>query len=238
MRSYLLLLFCATLYGSNFVLGSLLLQAFPALHLSAYRLVVSSVFLLIYLAATRHLTKITLRDSVYLVPFVLIGMLLHQVSFFTGLRTTDATTASLILFVSSDFYSAVCPLIFERTIYDPHGRRCDCRLRRRLPRRWTWRKLENCHHSRHLDHVCLYAGVIRIHYPDEKADGTYGRVGRNRVYDGVGLHFGIPGSGVERASRTGPAPLLVVGSLDRIGAAYSGLMRGHLEWTDSKSRRG
>ncbi|MET3549352.1 drug/metabolite transporter (DMT)-like permease [Paenibacillus favisporus] len=49
MRSYLLLLFCASLYGSNFVLGSLLLQAFPALHLSAYRHAVSSVFLLVYL---------------------------------------------------------------------------------------------------------------------------------------------------------------------------------------------
>lgn len=103
MRSYLLLLFCATLYGSNFVLGSLLLQAFPALHLSAYRLMVSAVFLLIYLIATHRLTKITSRDSVYLVPFTLIGMLLHQVSFFTGLRTTDATTASLILSLAPIF---------------------------------------------------------------------------------------------------------------------------------------
>ncbi|MGG4340710.1 DMT family transporter [Paenibacillus lautus] len=103
MRSYLLLLFCATLYGSNFVVGSLLLQAFPALHLSAYRLMVSAVFLLIYLIATHRLTKITSRDSVYLVPFALIGMLLHQVSFFTGLRTTDATTASLILSLAPIF---------------------------------------------------------------------------------------------------------------------------------------
>ncbi len=103
MRSYLLLLFCATLYGSNFVLGSLLLQAFPALHLSAYRLMVSSAFLLIYLIATRRLTKITVRDCVYLVPFVLVGMLAHQVSFFTGLRTTDATTASLILSLAPIF---------------------------------------------------------------------------------------------------------------------------------------
>ncbi|GIO32892.1 membrane protein [Paenibacillus albilobatus] len=113
MRSYLLLLFCATLYGSNFVLGSLLLQAFPALHLSAYRLMVSSVFLLIYLAATRRLTKITLRDSVYLVPFVLIGMLLHQVSFFTGLRTTDATTASLILSLAPIFTALFARLFLK-----------------------------------------------------------------------------------------------------------------------------
>lgn len=64
---------------------------------------VSAVFLLIYLIATHRLTKITSRDSVYLVPFALIGMLLHQVSFFTGLRTTDATTASLILSLAPIF---------------------------------------------------------------------------------------------------------------------------------------
>ncbi|WP_445667296.1 DMT family transporter [Paenibacillus sp. FSL K6-1230] len=116
MRTYWLLLLCATLYGSNFVLGSLLLQAFPALHLSAYRLMVSSVFLLVYLVATRRVMKITLRDSVYLVPFVLIGMLLHQVSFFTGLRTTDATTASLILSLAPIFTALFARLFLKETL--------------------------------------------------------------------------------------------------------------------------
>nr|WP_025679384.1 DMT family transporter [Paenibacillus massiliensis] len=116
MRTYWLLLLCATLYGSNFVLGSLLLQAFPALHLSAYRLIVSSVFLLIYLVTTRRLTKITLRDSVYLVPFVLIGMLLHQVSFFMGLRKTDATTASLILSLAPIFTALFARLFLKEPL--------------------------------------------------------------------------------------------------------------------------
>ncbi|CAH0119696.1 hypothetical protein PAE9249_02202 [Paenibacillus sp. CECT 9249] len=116
MRTYLLLLFCATLCGSNFVLGSLLLQAFPALYLSAYRLMVSSAFLLVYLVATRGMTKITLRDSVYLVPFVLIGMLLHQVSFFTGLRTTDATTASLILSLAPIFTALFARLFLKEPL--------------------------------------------------------------------------------------------------------------------------
>lgn len=116
MRTYWLLLLCATLYGSNFVLGSLLLQAFPALHLSAYRLMVSSVFLLVYLVATRRVTNITLRDSVYLVPFVLIGMLLHQVSFFMGLRTTDATTASLILSLAPIFTALFASLFLKEPL--------------------------------------------------------------------------------------------------------------------------
>ncbi|MGG4045006.1 DMT family transporter [Paenibacillus favisporus] len=109
MRSYLLLLFCASLYGSNFVLGSLLLQAFPALHLSAYRLAVSSMFLLLYLIGTRRLVRVSLRDAVYFIPYALVGMLLHQVTFFTGLRTVDATTASLILSLSP-----ICTALFAR----------------------------------------------------------------------------------------------------------------------------
>lgn len=113
MRIYLLLLLCATLYGSNFVFGSLLLREFPAMHLSAYRLAVSSVFLIGYLIMARRMIRLSSRDIVYLVPLALIGMLLHQVSFFTGLQTVDATTASLILSLSPIF-TAILARIFLR----------------------------------------------------------------------------------------------------------------------------
>ncbi|QOS79543.1 DMT family transporter [Paenibacillus sp. JNUCC31] len=113
MRTYLLLLFCATLYGSNFVLGSLLLQEFPAMHLSAYRLAVSSVFLMGYLILSKRMIRLTARDVIYLIPIALIGMLLHQVSFFTGLQTIDATTTSLILSLSPIF-TALLARIFLR----------------------------------------------------------------------------------------------------------------------------
>ncbi|OPH48449.1 permease [Paenibacillus ferrarius] len=113
MRTYLLLLLCATLYGSNFVFGSLLLREFPAMHLSAYRLAVSSVFLLSYLIIAKRMIRLTTRDVVYLIPLALIGMLLHQVSFFTGLQTIDATTASLILSLSPIF-TALLARIFLR----------------------------------------------------------------------------------------------------------------------------
>ncbi|MDR9746047.1 DMT family transporter [Paenibacillus taichungensis] len=103
MRTYLFLLFCATLYGSNFVFGSLLLQEFPAMHLSAYRLAISSVFLIGYLILSKRMVQLTSRDILYLIPLAIIGMLLHQVSFFTGLQTIDATTASLIVSLSPIF---------------------------------------------------------------------------------------------------------------------------------------
>ncbi|MFS0868870.1 DMT family transporter [Paenibacillus xylanilyticus] len=115
MRTYLLLLLCATLYGSNFIFGSLLLQEFPAMHLSAYRLAVSSVFLIGYLILSRRMIRLTSRDIIYLIPVALIGMLLHQVSFFTGLQTIDATTASLILSLSPIFTALLARLFLKES---------------------------------------------------------------------------------------------------------------------------
>ncbi|WP_152400426.1 DMT family transporter [Paenibacillus cellulositrophicus] len=63
----------------------------------------------VFLIGTRRLVRVTLRDTVYLIPYALVGMLLHQVSFFTGLRTVDATTASLILSLSP-----ICTALFAR----------------------------------------------------------------------------------------------------------------------------
>lgn len=115
MRTYLLLLLCATLYGSNFVFGSLLLHEFRAMHLSAYRLAVSSMFLIGYLILSKRMTRLTLRDIIYLIPLAIIGMLLHQVSFFTGLQTIDATTASLILSLSPIFTALLARLFLKES---------------------------------------------------------------------------------------------------------------------------
>lgn len=83
------------------------------MHLSAYRLAVSSVFLIGYLMLSRRMNRLTARDIIYLIPHAFIGMLLHQVSFFTGMQTIDATTASLILSLSPIF-TAVLARLFLR----------------------------------------------------------------------------------------------------------------------------
>jgi drug/metabolite transporter (DMT)-like permease len=113
LRSYLLLLLCVTLWGSNFVFGSILVREFPAMHVSAFRLTLTTIFLLGYSAATRRWTRITWRDAAYLLPLVLIGTLLNQVCFFTGLQTTDATTAALILSLSPIFTALLARLFLK-----------------------------------------------------------------------------------------------------------------------------
>lgn len=100
IRSYLLLLFCVTLWGSNFVFGSMLVKEFPPLFLADVRLLFTSMFLIIYAWLTKKFVKITARELGLLVLLGLIGTLANQTAYFNGLLTTDATTASLILSLS------------------------------------------------------------------------------------------------------------------------------------------
>ncbi|MED4911041.1 DMT family transporter [Brevibacillus centrosporus] len=97
IRSYLLLLFCVTLWGSNFVFGSMLVKEFPPLFLADVRLMFTSLFLLCYAWITKKFVKIKPREWGLLVLLGLIGTLANQTAYFNGLLTTDATTASLIL---------------------------------------------------------------------------------------------------------------------------------------------
>ncbi|HBZ79439.1 MULTISPECIES: DMT family transporter [Brevibacillus] len=97
IRSYLLLLFCVTLWGSNFVFGSMLVKEFPPLFLADVRLLFTSLFLVLYAWVTRKFVKIKLRELGLLVLLGLVGTLANQTAYFNGLLTTDATTASLIL---------------------------------------------------------------------------------------------------------------------------------------------
>lgn len=97
IRSYLLLLFCVTLWGSNFVFGSILVKQFPPLFLADVRLLFTSLFLLGYAWYTKRFVKIRRREWGLLILLGLIGSLANQTAYFNGLMTTDATTASLIL---------------------------------------------------------------------------------------------------------------------------------------------
>ncbi|WP_246311118.1 DMT family transporter [Paenibacillus xylanilyticus] len=57
--------------------------------------------------------RLTSQDIIYLIPLAFIGMLLHQVSFFTGLQTIDATTSSLILSLFPIFTALLARLFLK-----------------------------------------------------------------------------------------------------------------------------
>jgi len=118
IRSYLLLLFCVTLWGSNFVFGSILVKHFPPLLLADVRLWFTSLFLLGYAWFTKRFVKIGRREWGLLILLGLIGTLANQAAYFHGLLTTDATTASLILSLAP-IATALLASVFLKERYTP-----------------------------------------------------------------------------------------------------------------------
>jgi drug/metabolite transporter (DMT)-like permease len=116
LRSYLLLLFCVTCWGSNFVFGSMLVQEFPPLLLSAIRLSTTSLSLFFYAWSSKKLGKVTLQDFKLLIPMGIVGTLCNQAAFFTGLETVDATTASLITSLAPITVALLAAVFLKETI--------------------------------------------------------------------------------------------------------------------------
>ncbi|TMV47436.1 DMT family transporter [Paenibacillus mesophilus] len=96
LRSYVLLLLCVTVWGSNIVINSMLLADMPPLLLGASRLLIASLFLVVYAASTKRLIKLTRRDWIFLLPLGFFGTFISQLFYYAGLTYADATTAALI----------------------------------------------------------------------------------------------------------------------------------------------
>lgn len=97
LKSYLLLTVCIFFWGSNFVFGAILVKQFSPMLLSAIRLSFTSLFLIGYVLLSRSSFRLHLSDWKLIIPLGLIGTLANQTAFFTGMKTVDGTTASLIM---------------------------------------------------------------------------------------------------------------------------------------------
>lgn len=97
LRSYLLLIFCVTAWGSNFVFGKMLVAEFSPLFLSAMRLLFIVLFLLIWSRGRLKMPKLSRTDWLLLAILGVVGVFINQWSFYKGLVTADPTTSALIL---------------------------------------------------------------------------------------------------------------------------------------------
>jgi drug/metabolite transporter (DMT)-like permease len=97
LRAYLLLVMCATIWGSNAVFGYILVKKFPPMLFGVTRLLIASVFYLLYLVLTKRTIRLKLQELLRFLPLALIGTVLNNLSFYKGLQTVDPTTSALIL---------------------------------------------------------------------------------------------------------------------------------------------
>lgn len=116
LQSYMWLLVCVSLWGSNFVFGSILVGEFPPLLLAAFRLLFTSTFLLGYAYFTKRIVKITKKEVKLLLLLGLIGTLCNQSAFFSGLKTIDATTAALILSLTPITTSLLAAIFLKESL--------------------------------------------------------------------------------------------------------------------------
>ncbi|MCI1113828.1 DMT family transporter, partial [Stenotrophomonas maltophilia] len=91
LRSYLLLIFCVTAWGSNFVFGKMLVAEFSPLFLSAMRLLFITLFLLVWARGRLRMASLSRRDWVLLSALGVVGVFINQWSFYKGLVTADPT---------------------------------------------------------------------------------------------------------------------------------------------------
>ncbi|MED1952836.1 DMT family transporter [Brevibacillus centrosporus] len=97
LRSYLLLIFCVTAWGSNFVFGKMLVAEFSPLLLSALRLLFITIFLLIWARGRLSMPTLSRTDWLLLGTLGIVGVFINQWSFYKGLVTADPTTSALVL---------------------------------------------------------------------------------------------------------------------------------------------
>ncbi len=97
LRSYLLLIFCVTAWGSNFVFGKMLVAEFSPLLLSALRLLFITIFLLVWARGRLSMPALSQKDWLLLGSLGIIGVFINQWSFYKGLVTADPTTSALVL---------------------------------------------------------------------------------------------------------------------------------------------
>ncbi|WP_404448814.1 DMT family transporter [Sutcliffiella horikoshii] len=99
-KAYSLLLFCVLVWGSNFVIGKLLLESFSPGFTTFARFL--AIVLALYLygkwkGISFHFPKLFKKDLLIFVLLSTIGVFINQWSFFIGLQHADSTSAAVIL---------------------------------------------------------------------------------------------------------------------------------------------
>jgi len=96
-RAYALLMLVVTMWGSNAVIGYILVTEFPPMLLGVTRLFIASLFYLALLFWSRRMIRLKPRDLLGFLPFAFIGIILNNITYYTGLETVYPTTSALII---------------------------------------------------------------------------------------------------------------------------------------------
>ncbi|WP_274308207.1 DMT family transporter [Solibacillus daqui] len=97
LKIYGTLIFCVSLWASNFIIGAVLVNYWSALHVSIYRLICISLFLGVIGFPMIRKARIRPKQWLLLCIAAILGVSINHLSFFKSLETTSPITAAYIL---------------------------------------------------------------------------------------------------------------------------------------------
>src|SRR5690625_1164207 len=95
--TYSILIFCVIAWGSNFVIGKILIDYFHPYTITLVRLIAINLFLWLFLYRYFNFQNIPKKIWVGLAFSGLVGIALNRYTFFLGLVTASPVTSALIL---------------------------------------------------------------------------------------------------------------------------------------------
>ncbi|HLR72837.1 MAG TPA: DMT family transporter, partial [Pseudogracilibacillus sp.] len=111
--TYSILIFCVIAWGSNFVIGKILIDYFHPYTITLVRLIAINLFLWLFLYRYFNFQNIPKKIWVGLAFSGLVGIALNQYTFFLGLVTASPVTSALILALAPITTSILTFIVFK-----------------------------------------------------------------------------------------------------------------------------
>lgn len=113
LKNYLHLHFIIFIWGFTAILGALI--SIDAIPLVWYRMLLASIFLMVFILLTKRNLKI---DKSTLIKFILGGIIiaLHWITFFLAIKSSNVSVALITMSTGAFFASLIEPIFFKRRI--------------------------------------------------------------------------------------------------------------------------
>ncbi len=113
-QNYLKQIVVNLLWGAGFVAGNIVAQAMPPWTAACFRFIIAAVVLLIALYAKGgRLPRLQRKEALIVIGMAVIGMAVYNYFFISGLKTVEASYASMIMALNPVLVALISAIIFK-----------------------------------------------------------------------------------------------------------------------------
>ncbi len=111
--TYPILLLCVFIWGSNFIIGKVLVDHFDPYSITVIRLIAINLFLWIFASKYFTVPRVPVKVWIVIIISGIIGIAANQYTFFLGLVTANPVTSALILALAPIMTAIITLLVFS-----------------------------------------------------------------------------------------------------------------------------